>query len=151
MIRAMELGLLAPSYVSPLLDTLEEGFITGAGRVTEIRQYAKPTTGLTPFPKERPLAEPVLITTTLGSRKRAYAKARAAAQAGQPTTLFDFSMNARMLTVRFTDDGYWLHKGGIFGRSERKGRMFFFNTFRQRIAQESIRVAVQRKIGIAVK
>lgn len=151
LIRAMELGLLAPSYVSPLLDTLEEGFITGAGRVTEIRQYAKPTTGLTPFPKERPLAEPVLITTTLGSRKRAYAKARAAAQAGQPTTLFDFSMNARMLTVRFTDDGYWLHKGGIFGRSERKGRMFFFNTFRQRIAQESIRVAVQREIGIAVK
>jgi len=91
------------------------------------------------------------VTTTLGSRKRAYAKARAAAQAGQPTTLFDFSMNARMLTVRFTDDGYWLHKGGIFGRSERKGRMFFFNTFRQRIAQESIRVAVQRVAGLGTR
>lgn len=149
LIRAMELGLLAPTRVSPLIDTLEEGFVTGAGRTREIRQYAKPETGLVLYPKLGETKKPALVTTRLGSRKDAYRQARNLAASGHLTTLFDFSYTARMLTVRFTDQGYWLHKGGVFGRTERRGRVFFLNSYKTRVAQESIRIAAQRDIGIA--
>ena len=149
LIRAMELGLLAPSQVNPLIDTLEEGFVAGAQRTQEVRALGVPASEFRPYPEA--LKAPKLVTTTLGGRKRAYRRARDLAQKGHQTTLFDFSYTARMLTVRFTDEGYWLHKGGIFGRTERTGRMLFFNSFENRVEEESIRIAPLRQIGVADK
>jgi len=107
-----------------LIDTLEEGFVTGAQRVSSLRNLPKSNSDLKPYALECSASEPVLITTTLRSRKRAHKKAQEMAALGHPTTLFDFSYTAQMLTVRFTDQGYWLHKGGIYGRAERTGPVF---------------------------
>lgn len=150
LIRAMELGLLAPSRVGVLMDSLEEGFVTGARRNTTIQTLGKPEREPENYTVTEDVPEDMLIATTIQTRRTAYRRARELAQNDQPVTLFDFSYTARMMTVRFSEDGYWLHKGGIFGRTERTGHVFLLSNFTLRKKKEMIRVAAQRKFGLVV-
>ncbi|MFQ5621949.1 MAG: glycosyltransferase family 2 protein [Paracoccaceae bacterium] len=67
------------------------------------------------------------------------------AEAGIPVTLIDFRPGARRLRVRFTGGGYWLHRGGTFGRVLRDEPVFRLATTRQRGARESERMADSRR------
>jgi cellulose synthase/poly-beta-1,6-N-acetylglucosamine synthase-like glycosyltransferase len=138
---------LSPNKVGALIDTLEEGFVIGAGRPQGITSLKKSPSSFRQYDGLR-CSESLLLTTRIGSRYRAYKQAKSEAS-DRAVTLFDFSYTARMMTVRFTEDGFWLHKGGIFGRTERRGPLFFANTYLERVRQESIRIAAQRKMSIA--
>jgi hypothetical protein len=49
--------------------------------------------------------------------------------------------------VRFSADGYWEHSGGIYGKSLRSQAVFRWSSFTGRIAEESRRISVVRKIA----
>ena len=59
-------------------------------------------------------------------------------------TVLEFHRSTRALTVRFSNAGYWLHVGGIYGRSARDERMIRLATKRQRLEQELRRIGPQR-------
>lgn len=148
LIRSMELGLLPPSEVSGLIDSLEEGFVEGAQRVPQLRNLQKSVREFKRYCGQEEMTAPVLLTTTLLKRRQTHELARRTCDETHPVTVFDFSYTALMLTVRFTDDGYWLHRGGIFGRGVRKGPLFRCTNLMQRTKKEAIRIALQRDLGV---
>ena len=150
LIRSMELGILAPSQVSPVIDTLEEGFVTGATRTKRIRSLKPSGSGFIPYGTREEGDGNTLIITNFKTRKQAHQDARDLAAQGRFVTLFDFSYSPRMHTVGFTDDGYWRHTGGIWGRSNRDGSPFQRNTFASRVEKELIRIAAQRKFNYVI-
>ncbi len=150
LIRALDLGLLPPSKVGGLLDSLEEGFVEGAGRVPRLRSLHKAERDFKRYCDADELPAPTLLTTTLLNRRRTHAKARALSRENQPVTVFEFSYTATMLTVRFTDDGYWVHRGGIYGRDARSGPLLRCTNLMQRIKKEAFRVAMQRDLQVAL-
>ncbi len=148
LIRAMELGLLAPGSVSALIDSLEEGFVTGAGRTPIHKPIGTAARKHSAYLDASEPKEPVLITTRLGRRKADYGRVFEMVEQNFPVTVFDFSVTARMLTVRFTEEGYWLHKGGIFGRGARSEQLLTARGFLHRTQKEMIRIAPQRRFEI---
>lgn len=146
LLRGFDIGLIAPGEVGPLLKTLEAGFLDGFSRM--------PHYGLTsgrrggggqPF-VDGPMPEAVLLTASVFTRTRQRARAKALAEGGALVTLLDFTRSTRMLTVRMSEDGYWHHRGGVFGKALRQERPIQLFTFSGRIRAESTRIAQQRPI-----
>ena len=150
LIRAMELGILMPSQVSPMIDSLEEGFVTGATRTKRIQRIRQSGSDFIPYGRRKKGDGNTLIIANIKSRKRSHQEARELAAQGSFVTVFDFSYTTLMHTVGFTDGGYWLHKGGIWGRSNRESSLFQPNTFASRVEKELIRVAPQRKFDYVI-
>lgn len=76
------------------------------------------------------------------SRARATAKQRAAE--GDTVTVMILSPTAIYHRVAFQAEGYWLQRGGLFGRSLRSDPLFRFWRFRDRVRREADRVASVR-------
>ncbi len=72
--------------------------------------------------------------------------AEAAASTATVTTVFLFTPTARPHKLSFQPQGYWLQTGGIFGQSTRQGPRFRLISFRNRVAEESARLARYRPI-----
>ena len=146
LLKSFDLGLIAPGDVGPLMRTLEAGFLDGHARQPEL--------GLEPGRRgdggavfaDGPMPEARLLTTSRFSRSRRRAEAKELADAGALVTLFDFSRTTRMLTVRMTDDGYWLHRGGVYGKGNRDEPAIQLRTFSGRIRAEAARIAQKRPI-----
>ena len=148
LVRLMELGLLTSGMFEDLLDSLEEGLIEGMDRKRGAPKLPDTSKPFQVFQQSKCHEFPTLITAGLFSRRGAHSKARALAQKGELVTVFDFSYTAQMLTVRFKNEGYWLHRGGVFGCTERNERLFKPRKMLQRIKNEAIRIAPQRDVGI---
>ncbi len=137
-------GGLEPRDVARLLEGLEAGIAEGRQRVLA---PLSPLTGegeaflpFTPAPRGH-----VCIAGRTWSRRHLRARALGAVRAGKNATVFRFSPTALYHDVRFVRDGYWLHRGGLFGRAERSEPVFRLVPFRRRVAQEWARVAKLRQ------
>ena len=67
------------------------------------------------------------------------AAARKAVADGGIATVICLSATPLAHRARFHADGFWLHEGGIFGRSDRSGRRIRAARFSTRVAEESAR------------
>ncbi len=139
-------GRIGRAGVAGLMAGLADGWAEGMARDLPL---------LTPIAATRtafmPLAgvgarKGVVLTSRLWGRARAKAQAEAAVRAGQIVTLICISLTARPHRLRFTESGYWLHEGGIFGRSDRDGPRLRFGTLRRRVAEERARWAKLRPV-----
>ncbi|OUS19563.1 hypothetical protein A9Q95_14975 [Rhodobacterales bacterium 59_46_T64] len=65
-----------------------------------------------------------VIFGPLSKRKELKKKAKSCAESGETVSLFIFSYTALFHRTRFTNEGYWLQRGGLFGRSQRNGPIF---------------------------
>lgn len=72
-------------------------------------------------------------------------QAKEAAAEGATVSLYLFSPSALYHHVSFTDDGYWLQTGGIFGRSRRTQPLIRLTGFNSRVHEETTRVALVRQ------
>ena len=143
LIRAMQLGLLPPERVRLLMASLEAGFIDGAARLSQTVPIGPPSGGTIPF-VTGPAPSRRWMSCSVLDRLSARQIAADDAKAGACVTLVDLERTARPLTVRFTDDGYWYHRGGIYGQTERRGLMFRYSTRKGRVTEEYARVGGQR-------
>ena len=143
LIRAMELGLLDPFQVEKLAQTLEDGFMQGYQREPILTWEPSDIQDFKSFPDRLLAPAQILTSTPLNFISQRRKSAELAAQ-NIPVTLLEFMGLFRMLTVRFSDKGYWLHKGGIMGRSYRNGPIIRTQTRTKRIAQEIERIRKQR-------
>ncbi len=77
-------------------------------------------------------------------KKVLHRQAAAAAKAGETVSLYVFSRTALFHTVRFHPNGYWVQRGGLFGRSQRNQPLFRILSFKRRLQEECVRVAAPR-------
>ncbi len=138
-------GLLKGSEVASLLSTLDAGFVEGAQRksTTSLRNVSGP------FQPYRPAGEApdrYVIGCGLLDAPAKKRKAAALARNGAEVSVVQFIYSPRRLSVRFTDEGYWLHRGGVFGQGPRSDPHFRLSTRWRRIAQEATRMERTRTI-----
>ncbi len=138
---------LSMADVARLTATLEAGIKDGANR---------PLSPLAPFDTPQPPAflrlpgtgpKPgKVIAGRIWRRARLLDQAAKAAAAGQIVTVICMSPTPRAHRMQFTDQGFWLQTGGLFGRSTRQGPRLRLFSLKKRIAQETARVAAYRPI-----
>lgn len=143
--RAVLLGLLPPTAVSSLLTTLEAGYIAGARRTAQLpKDLQCPRSEARPYATGPKPDSFLLAHVGVFRRRNRRAAAEAARSGAQTVTLIELDYTARPLTVRFTDDGYWHHRGGLLGQTGRSEPLVRLTDLRQRRPKEIARVAAQR-------
>ncbi|MGR3373939.1 MAG: glycosyltransferase family 2 protein [Pseudooceanicola nanhaiensis] len=114
---------------------------------------ARPASRMPPIPhaqrwflpfRSRATGEARVIAGRLVFARRHRAAARAAAATGLTVSLFLFSRTVFAHRVRFTEDGYWEQRGGLWGRSERSQNRLRTTYFRRRLEEECERTSPRR-------
>lgn len=142
-LQHMQRGPLPPDTAWALIKELSAGYEAGLTR-------AAPTP---PAWADQPKADVPSRPTALKERclvasghraKHTYSEARAMAAQGQRVTVFDYRRNARYHRVTYTDGGFWLHTGGIYGRELRNEPIFQISTKEDRVRRTINRLATIR-------
>ena len=140
----MVAGTLEPRDVRRLMRGLVRGYRRGGER------QAVPTPVLThhpqsfrPFPRRREVRS-IVLSGRVWSRRRLRRQAQKDVEAGNVVTVIRLSPTAMFHRVTFTQDGYWEHTGGVFGRSDRSQKLISLWTFARRVQAEANRVATAR-------
>lgn len=121
-----------------LLATLHAGLAEGRVRPLP-RLVPLRSTGdvFAPFPAQ---ARQTVVLAGRGWQRAGLSREAARhATAGQVVRLFLFSPTALFHRQRFTDDGFWLQTGGLFGKSDRGDPLFRYWRFSARLRRESAR------------
>ena len=134
LLRHMVAGDLVPGDVRRLLKGYDAGWAEGMTRET----------GVYPRLPEPPAFQPwrgrfaghEVIRARFWQAAGAREKARAAVAEGRRVTLFLLSLSGLYHRVAFDPDGYWVQRGGQFGRSERDQPVLRWFSARQRVAAE---------------
>lgn len=146
LLRCLTDGRCEPRDVERLLARFDEGVRAGfeLGRPPPERLAMPLNQGV--FRTEDRGEAPVVLSGRPWSRGRLRREARALAQSGRVVSVFRFSPTGLYHRVRFLPEGFWEQTGGLFGRSDRSGRLFRVTGFRKRLCEEVTRVAKQRGI-----
>ncbi len=143
LLRTMIAGLCEPRDIGRLLARFDEGAREGMAAPFGIaRDVAAPPAGAV-F-RQDALPEAVVLSGRPWSRGGLRRAAAAAAARGAAPSLFVFGPTALYHRARYDPAGYWEQAGGLFGRSDRAAPLVRFRTFRQRLAEETGRVAKVR-------
>jgi hypothetical protein len=94
-----------------------------------------------------PSGHEVLAVPYFLRRKAALEWAEKIAEARRRVSLFSFSLTPVRHRVLYTPGGVWLHRGGVFGRSDRSAPVFRWCSFADKAREEMARVAKSRGIG----
>ena len=124
-----------------LLTSLTQGWAEGLQRDLSALPPL-PATGAALLPLQTGPRPGQILSGRFWQKRRLLAEA--AASSGQITTVFVFSPTARPHKLSFQPEGYWLQTGGIFGQSTRQGPRFRLISFRNRVAEETARLAAYR-------
>lgn len=147
LLRHMVSGGLEPRDVRRLMRRLDDGYAEGQKRPFGVPQLpAHPVSAFMPFPNQTRAS--VLIATRPLYFKRDVENAAQRVKNGEIVTLLSLSPSAMFHQSKFTAEGIWLQRGGLFGRSERKGPLFRLTTRGKRIKRETIRIARQRGLTL---
>lgn len=132
----VRLGRISRGEAGDLMASLLAGFADGAGRML----LPLPAIGATPEAFERFPAGPRPQVVLAGRRwqtRRLLKEASARAARGEIVRLFLFSPTALFHRVRFSEQGFWLQTGGLFGKSLRTDPLFRLWSFAARLSRES--------------
>jgi len=145
LVRHMVAGRLEPRDVRRLMRGLRQGHKEGTERRQNLlRPIQDLGGGFQTFPASD--AESMVVA---GRRIRAKALRQESLQqvaSGRIVTMMQFSRTSRFHKITFTDDGYWLQTGGLFGKSDRTQRLFRLWRFRNRVEAEIERIRDVRLI-----
>jgi len=140
LIRFHDVGLLPGRGINAMLATLRDGFEEGKARDCVTGLGAKPH-DFDAFAQD-PAQAPAIVLRAgfFGARSKRREAAALAAQ-GQEVALIQFVYSPRKLSVSFTSEGYWLHRGGVFGQGLRQEPLVRVSTRTKRLDQEAARLA----------
>ncbi len=140
LIRFHDLGLLAGADIAGLLSSLEDGFVDGISR-DAVTPLAPSAADFVPFADAGPKRQAVVLKAGFFGAKAKKAEAARLAADGIEVALIQFAYSTRKLSVRFVPEGYWVHRGGVFGQGLRSEPRFRFANRETRLAQEAARLA----------
>jgi len=128
-----------------LEESLAQGFSEGmAADLPELRPIPPGDTGFLPF---RTHAQPQprrVLAGRIWQKRRLFARAAALAEQGNVVTVLLLSPTTRFHRSYFDYRGYWVQRGGLFGKAVRSEPLFRIVGFRHRIRQETSRIAPAR-------
>ena len=142
LIQLMIDGLIDPIQVRLLLKQYQAGI-----EIETKRTPKAPELDLRrPFrPVSVQIGRDKVLASRFWSRRRVRAVARQSALAGDIVTVIRLSWTALFHTAKYLDDeGYWVQRGGLFGRSERGDPIFRIWRFRGRVEREIKRISSDR-------
>jgi len=127
-------GLIEPRDVRRLMASFDEG-VRQTFRADAPRRFGSDATW-TPFNAKRTEPDHRVVADWFWNRDDLSKNATDLVNLGRTVTAFRFSPTALFHKVQYTDQGYWLQTGGLFGRSERTGPLFQRIRFHVRVAKE---------------
>jgi GT2 family glycosyltransferase len=148
LLKHMVAGRLEPRDVRRLMVRLTDGYVEGKAR--KVTQNRLPRHALLPFTPVQTRRLTATFTAVRGlSGTDAKRDASQHASNGAIPTVLVLSLTALFHRVTFDPRGFWVQRGGLFGRANRDEPLFRLTTFARRSAQERVRNAAQRGIGPA--
>lgn len=136
-------GRLEPRDVRRLMQRLDLGYLEGTARPIERTSLPRhPAAPFKPFPATRRQSQ--FVAKRPRHAKDALAAAAKQVERGEIATVLILSNTALFHHLSFNEDGVWVQRGGLFGKSNRKGRLFRFMRFQKRAEIERSRVSLQR-------
>lgn len=141
LLRLMQSGPLGADDVLHLMRGLRRGIKDGRSR--DLAAHAvpgDPEQPFLPFPA-RPGAPRLVLGGRIWQAGSLRKQAANRAAEGAVVSLFLFSPTTLFHRVRFTANGVWEQRGGLYGRSVRDMPLFAAWRFRRRVAAEARRVA----------
>lgn len=145
LLRAMVQGEIVPSDVRKIMATFDKGWSAGLEREAETVKLGK-AHDLEPIAPMAQKEEHTVISGRYFRRKDVLAEAARAARGGGQVSAYVLTFTSIFHHVQFDVNGFWLQRGGQFGRSTRESRLFRFWTFSKRVAHEVKRVKSVREI-----
>jgi hypothetical protein len=129
-----------------LLKGLADGWHDGMERALgPLAPSPLATANFLPLPQPG-LRKGVVISARPRHAAQARTDAKRAVAEGRIVTLICLSLSAQPHRLQFDPAGFWLHQGGIFGRSLREGPRFRLSRLHWRVAQERLRWAKFRPV-----
>jgi hypothetical protein len=144
-LQHMQRGSLPPDSAWKLCRDLIKGYAEGTKRL-HVPSPPFPHTQNGQIPVRPVSSQDVALVTSPRKRQPDLMRAKSLAARGHRVTVLDYDLTARFHRVTFTDDGFWLHTGGTFGREMRDEPMFQF-----RSRTERVRRTLSRLVGIRSK
>ena len=146
-LRHMQTGGLPPDRAWALIRDLDAGYAAGRSRVTrQPAQWSVLERGDIVPTTTTARAGDLCLVTSGGNAKDIHSKAKDLVAQGNRVTVLDYQRTARFHHVRFTQDGVWLHTGGIYGKEMRTEPMFRKSSKEERWRQTLDRLAGIRSI-----
>ena len=136
LVRNMIAGNCEPRDVRRVLATFEDGVRDGQKATIAQHPIIGQTECFSRIFDHKPKMDDRILTGRVWSTRRLHKKAVSIVVAGHRCTVFRFSPTSLFHSMRFTNDGYWLQTGGVFGRSDRTDPIFRLWTYRQRFVRE---------------
>jgi GT2 family glycosyltransferase len=153
LLRHMVAGRLEPPDVGRILRSLRDGWEDGSGRAFGERPMAEAARPEPFRPYLRPNAargHRILSAPAFRARRARRDAARLVAE-GFVVSLYLFSLTPRYHRVSFDPAGFWVQRGGLFGRSVRSDRAIRLWSFGKRLHREVRRTAGVRWFEDEVK
>jgi GT2 family glycosyltransferase len=150
LLRHMISGWLEPGDVGGLMATLEAGLLLGTKtkpcKTTILKE--EPAVQFARFPNSAPRGAQsgLALGGNLFCWPRMRDAAKLAVEQGREVTVFRFTLTALFHSSFFHDLGFWVQRGGLFGKSGRDDPYFRICSARQRVQREAERISSQRKI-----
>lgn len=143
LLRYLQGGQLEPRNVRYLIKRLDLGYAEGLGRRIETVNLPKhPSAPFHRFPSTHRKA--VLIVSRPLSAARDRKRALEEVCAGRNVTLLILSFTALFHKLSFDTEGFWVQRGGLFGKADRSEPLLTIISRRKRVQREIARVASQR-------
>ena len=145
LIRHMMRGSLEPRDIGSLIDSFKRGWKEGAVRIqSRLGPLAMAEAAFLPL-ETMPRAG-ALIAGRYWHRKELLRKADVEAALGKIVTVLCLSPTTWYHREMFESAGFWMQRGGVFGRSVRDQAIIRTNGFVSRVSEESARISKTRPI-----
>ncbi|WP_372602671.1 glycosyltransferase family 2 protein [Actibacterium sp.] len=148
LLRHMVSGGLEPRDVTRLMRDLDAGITQGMTGPLPPRPVIQPAPGFAAFPGSSAATLTVLAGRWWQGRSLRH-RARTLVSQGEQVLLLLFTRTSLFHRFRLHPDGYWEQRGGQFGRSDRKQRLFRPWRLRRRVTAETARAA--RFLGLTAR
>ena len=149
LLRCMQRGPLGADDVARLLRGLDRGWEDGAQRPagSAMTPLSVPAAPFLPYPG-RHAAKRIALAGRAAQRRALRMQAKQYGEEQHIVTVYRFSRTAIFHQLRFHPGGFWEQAGGLFGRSERTGKILRFQSFASRTSKEISRTEkVRGSIG----
>ncbi|CUH64888.1 Putative glycosyltransferase EpsH [Thalassovita gelatinovora] len=134
-------GLLEPSEVRWALKRLEQGLTEAAEMVLPQLQPLHCTTPAFLRFESSANGDHIELAGRIWQKSELCKQAAHLAEQGKTVSVFIFSHTGLFHSVQYCKPGFWLQRGGLFGRSDRGQKLFRLDLFRTRVQAETRRTA----------
>ena len=124
LVRLMRDGLLMPGDVFRLMRGFDSGFAEGQARQLDQLATFEASPPFKSFRSDAPATRAKSVTARSWQARNGRARAQEAVEDGAITTLYLWSFTSFWHRLWFDPAGYWVQRGGQFGKSDRSDPIF---------------------------